>query len=151
MRRPAVVTLMIMAGFLAACGRGDMFSPIQFAHARGRWEAHEPVAYRFRISRSCECTGTEAVIVEVRNGVVQSRRYAANGALVPAEGPGLYPSIDGIFDLIEQFRREGVDQIAVRYDDELGYPRSISVDRYREAVDDEVYYSIRDFERLPAD
>jgi hypothetical protein len=80
------------------------------------------------------------VVVTVRNGAIESRHYTRDGAIVPAEYAELFPSVEGLFDIIETARREGAAQLDVSYDPTLGYPVRIAIDWHATHVDDEVTY-----------
>jgi hypothetical protein len=118
----------------------------QLADARVRWAERGPDAYSMTVMRGCECL-PEVVgpaIVTVENGAI-SARYASTGAPVPMTYAGAFPNVEGLFDLIEQAQKDNYDDIDVEYDQELGYPIRISLDRDKRAIDDEMGVYVRDF------
>ena len=127
---------------LAACS--DATAPDEKLNAaRRRWAQQGPASYSMVVHRSCECTpeGAGPVLVRVRNGAVESRQYTATGASVPASLADVFPSVEGLFQLIEDARRQRPNSLEVRYDATLGYPTLISVDFDRMIADDEFVYT----------
>ncbi len=64
--------------------------------AHGRWPR--------TIARSCYCAAeiNRSVGVVVPNGVVESRRYVDTGAAVAPQFIQYFPSVDGLFALLEE-------------------------------------------------
>jgi hypothetical protein len=116
------------------------------ALARARWAQRGPASYSITVARSCECLDewTGPVVVIVRNGVVESRHYTRDGAAVPPQYADLFPSVEGLFGIIETARREGAAQLDVSYDPTFGYPARIAIDWHATHVDDEVTYRASD-------
>jgi len=134
------------AATLGACD-GPTAPGWQLQVARLKWERTRPAAYTFSIARWCYCMqeGIGPVIVSVRDGVVESRTYAGSGAAVGPTYADFFPTVDGLFELIEDARRQGADAIDVTYDPALGFPVVISIDYVRAAADDEITYRATDF------
>lgn len=116
---------------------------------RDRWSRTGVVSYRFTISRGCFCTPEMSgpVVVEVRDGEVVSRHYEGGSAVDP-QFAGLFVTVPGLFDIIEDAIRSQAASLSVRYDPELGYPRSIAVDPVAGLADDEVSYRVTSFSAL---
>ena len=115
--------------------------------AQARWAEQGPASYRITVSRLCECLPEMSgpVVVVVRNRLVESRRYTSTDAAVPSTHAALFPTIDGLFDIIEAARREDAARLDVTYDPTYGYPTRIVIDYDAVTVDDEVVYQVRDF------
>jgi hypothetical protein len=84
------------------------------------------------------------VVVEVRDKVIQLRRYQTGAPVDPAYA-SLFMDVPGLFDIINEAITAKAAAISVRYNDHLGYPESIAIDRVAGAVDDEVSYRISGF------
>ena len=115
--------------------------------AQARWNERRPVSYRYTVSRSCECAPESLgpVIVTVTNGAVQSRRYSSTGADVPQTYAESFPTIDELFEIIDEARRDRVAHLDVDYDPTWGFPTRISIDRDAGTVDDEILYTVSAF------
>lgn len=136
--RPAILMGLILAG-LAACD--DATGPgIELELARARWAQHGPPSYTITVARLCECLETGPVEVTVRNGVIESRTLTRNGAPVPSSYAELFPSVEGLFEQIENAQRTRVARLDVAFHPTYGYPARIEIDHSRPAVDDEVTY-----------
>lgn len=141
-----------VAPFLAAVSLacGDSTSPEEgdLRAARRRWETAGRLSYSFTLSRSCECTPEMAgpVRVTVQDGAVVSRVYVSGGGPVPPVLESAFPSIDGLFELIEEALRQNAYSLDVRYDATLGYPTIISVDYDRQIADDEFVHIVSDYQ-----
>jgi hypothetical protein len=121
--------------------------PIDLAAARRRWVQFAPAAYQITVGRSCFCGPdvTRAVVVMVRNGQVESRRYEDTGADVPAQIAPAYPTVDGLFDVIAEAIGQHAATVDVLYDASRGFPVSIEIDGSLMIADDEMFYGTRNF------
>jgi hypothetical protein len=93
--------------------------------------------YEYVYRRSCECKPQtmEPARVEVRSSVVAAVTYRNTGQA--AASILAYPTIDGLFDLIEDAIDRGAAGLMVSYDGVFGYPTEISIDYDLEVADDE--------------
>ena len=114
---------------VAACSGSAATGPQAELHdARSRWVAQAPASYSMVVNRLCECLPEMAdrALITVRNGVVESRRYVANGNDVPPEYASGYPTVPEMFAMIEEAMRNDVRPIEVQYAP-AGYPTRISI------------------------
>ena len=142
--RAAVVTM----GMAALVSCSSLAGPkAELAEARVRWSQRGPSSYVMTVVRGCECTPlmTGPVVITVQNDVVVSRIYKNSGAAVTADYFQLFPAVDGLFEAIDTLHGEEPHDIHVDYDQSLGYPVSISVDRNKDYVDDEFTVRISGF------
>ena len=112
--------------------------------ARARWERVAPASYTMIVFRSCECLPEMSgpVVVAVRDGAVESRHYARSGAAVTPEYAALFPTVEGLFALVDAAAREGITPLEVRYDVALGFPTYIALG---DPATDAPAYSVSDF------
>ena len=119
----------VMLSSAAACNSGSTSPTTRLASARARWTRVGPASYTYTIMRSCECTAESSgpVIVSVRDGVVESRRYAQTGASVTSQYATTFPAVEGLFALIDDAIARGTRPLTVQYDATLGYPTRIAL------------------------
>lgn len=100
----------------------------ELAIGRARWAMAGPASYTVVVSRACECLEAAAgpVLVSVRNGVAQSRQYTRTGAPVSMRDDW-FPTIEGLFTVIDAAIRDGITPIDVTYDATLGYPTRVFI------------------------
>lgn len=136
-----------VAGFYRVRSPGPGWS-----EARQKWESLSVREYRYHFRRSCFCFGAPGDgIVHVKDGKVVEVEELNSPRVPPgpvAGDPTLYPTIDGLFDLLDQFVRDSADVLQFDLDPDLGMPTLISVDRLLGAIDDEVAYSASEFQRI---
>jgi hypothetical protein len=65
-------------------------------------------------------------LVTVRDGVVESRRYVADGTDVPEQFAAVFPTVPEMFEMIEEATRQGVQPIDVQYSP-MGYPTRVAL------------------------
>ena len=63
---------------------------------------------------------------------------------------GAYKTIDELFDVIKDARTRSAYKLEVEYDDSKGFPVSIDIDYIKDAVDDEIFYSISEYQEYRA-
>lgn len=92
--------------------------------ARARWTSLAPAAYAITIVRDCECLPEMSgpVTIVVRNGIVESRYYVQSGATVANTYAALFPTVTGLFSLLEAAVRDGTLPLRAQFDPALGYP-----------------------------
>ena len=140
-----------LAATLLLSGCGSATDPTsELRAARTRWQRTHPANYAYTLARSCECVpGTSGPArIEVRDDVVQSRTYTYDGAAVDPKFADAFPTMDGLFAIIEEAAAHG-QSVDATYDARYGYPRRIAIDREHWEVDGGANLTIRDFQPLP--
>ena len=87
------------------------------------------------------------VRIDVRNGAVTSRVYVATGATVDPKWADLFPTIDGLFVMIDGASERG-ETVEAAYDAHYGYPHRIAIDREHWEVDGGANIVVDDFRPL---
>ncbi|MEP6621274.1 MAG: DUF6174 domain-containing protein [bacterium] len=131
-----------MAAFLTVSGCHDT---TEAESARARWAANQPAAYVFTMKRVCFCGDIRAVVVSVRNGSVESRKYEDTGADVPGTFSALYPAVEGLFAIVNDAVARKAESIQATYDPSRGFPVQIDITNMRNAADDGLSVTVRDF------
>lgn len=111
---------------------------------RAFWESNRPSSYVYEVERWCNCPKEEQgpVRVKVEGTVVLERRYPETGAVVASSLDSAFPSVDGLFDMLEDAARREPWSINVNWDPELGYPRDFYVDFESNVLYDELSYRV---------
>lgn len=137
----------LAAATLTACN-GPTAPERELRAARALWVQRRPASYDITVARFCFCTseGVGPAIVSVRDGVVTSRTYVATGSAVGPTYADLFPSIDGLFQKIDDARRRRAASLSVEYDRAFGFPTVIAIDYDRTMADDEITYRATNFQ-----
>ena len=150
MKTKLVSLLFVLVLLISACG-GSGGSELQ--QNREKWEEQNIEHYRYTVVVTCFCifAGAE-VTYEVQNGQVVNETIMPHPdrQIDPAEISGFYQeynTIEKVFDFVENVSNEA-DEVTVEYDPTYGYPTEISIDYVKEAIDDELYLSLRNLEPL---
>ena len=80
---------------------------------------------------------------------IETLVYSDSGLTVKPENRRYFPTIDGLFDVVETVLKDGADDLEVRWHEDLGYPKTINIDYIQNAIDDEVSFSVLRFEAGP--
>jgi Family of unknown function (DUF6174) len=156
LRLPRVLSVLLITASLSACtiitGPDDEWDREQrdLSRARRLWSAQRIDDYEFVVRRECFCPmGGVAVRVQVRNYLVVSREIDLTGVAVPSSLAYLYPSIDGLFGLIQGAIDDRAHEITTRYDSSYGFPTDLWIDYDRRVADEEEGYVLLRFRELP--
>ena len=116
-----------------------------------RWTRSQPMHYRYTLELMCLCPPqfTKPVSIEVKNGVTTSITYVEDGT--PAEPAYFdrYATIEKLFAVLQEALGRPGARLNVTYHSHLGYPMRAAIDYQPNAVDDEIYFTVRDVVALP--
>ncbi len=144
---PLVRQALIVGGLAVlcvGCRRGDDLERERqkLDHAVALWTQSDPGDYTYRYTHACYCEqGGRTVIITVRGDSVVAIEDALSGEAV-ALSPGLYTTVDGLFGLIHDALLRNPDHLEASYDEARGFPRTLSVDYYRQADNDEFGFDV---------
>ena len=140
----ALVCAVLVLG--AACSSSTAVER-DLAAAKRRWSVTAPAAYQITVAPSCFCPSevTRPATLTVRDGQVESRRYVDTGADVDPRYATSFPSVDGLFAIIDAAVARGAARVEATYDATRGYPISIAIDYLFQVADDESFYGASDF------
>jgi hypothetical protein len=135
---------------LAACGIlgvGEDSNRELLERNLRKWANNAPADYHFVFQRVCFCPQEIVAPVEVTvaDGVVVSRRYVESGQPVTAQYTALFPTMEGVFEVIEDALDRDADRLEVTYDGRYGLPTDATIDYILNAVDDELAFRVRSF------
>jgi hypothetical protein len=147
--KKSIILLLIVA--VAAC---TAVVGTDFSRNRNRWQQAGIQNYSYSLRVVCFCPFVEQMPlhIEVRNGETVSMTYA-DGTPVETSDPNYdlfskYATIDKIFADLEANLNGGADVVKASYDLVNGYPTQIDYDFVKEAIDDELYLTIDNFQKL---
>lgn len=148
--------LVLMTLVLAACSAiaGAAGNQSEIEQNKEKWQDANISHYRYRLHISCFCVFVEnmPLVIEVQDGEVVSMEFQNGVEIDPAIRQDLfdkYATIDRLFAELEAGLNGAADKVTVEYDATYGFPTRADIDFIEEAIDDELYLSISDFEALP--
>ena len=124
----------------------DTLTSTQSDHAL--WNALEIKNYDFVYQVACFCgfTGPNPVKLSVRGGIVVKALPGDSAAFLGTIPPAsTYPTIDSLFVILENAQKNTPNGVTVQFDPTYHYPIRISIDPIKNAVDDEITYTIKSF------
>jgi hypothetical protein len=144
MRRVALTAVLVLAcsGALATVAAGQLVDDhARLQAAQAKWKAQHLRSYRFRLRVQCFCPDVaRPMTIVVRGG----RSTGARGSWrFLATVPRLFAQIRQALDDPE------AGAVVAHYDARRGFPRSVSIDRIRSAIDDEISWTADRFAPLP--
>ncbi len=144
------LTLLLLAIILTACS----FGASEFDQNTAKWDNANVTHYRYNLDISCFCAfrSEMPLTIEVKDGEVVSMTRM-DGSTVKAGEPLYdaaiaYSTMERVFDSLKADLNGGAEKVTVTYDPTYGYPNKIDIDNIIQAVDDELYIQISNFEVL---
>lgn len=141
--RPSRWSTWLVPFLLAACeplGLGDDGRD-RLEENRRRWERNGYASYDLTVRAHCFCGIVEPVRIEVRDGVRVATILVSSGEPVPVQADW-FPTVPGLFDIVEDAIERDAHALDVRYHDDLGVPMRIEIDYIGNAIDDEVTWTV---------
>ena len=148
MRSRFVLHALLLTSVMFA-GCGGLTGPAdgrraELAANQRKWAASGLTSYVFTLGMECFCAINGPVVVTVVNDSVSRVQLTGSDSTVNA--PWL-PTINKLFDVIQQDLDRNAFVLRVTYDPTLGYPTEIVSDPVANVADDEVTYTARDVRR----
>ncbi len=152
---PRLLFALLAGASLSACtiitGPDDEWDREQrdLSRARRLWSSQGIDDYEFVVRRDCYCAlGGVVVRVVVQDHLVVSREIDLTGVAVPSSMAYLYPSIEGLFGVLQGAIDDRADEVTVRYDASFGFPTDLWIDYDRRMADEEEGYVLLRFREL---
>ncbi len=137
----AVIAIAATALTASACG-DDGTGLDDLEDQRERWEAQGISDYTYDIRRNCFCGHVNPVRVTVRDGQ-RIRAYDLERELeLIGEEATWYPTVDGLFDILEDAYARDAFSVRVEYDPQMGYPTSFFIDYSENMADEELGFDV---------
>lgn len=127
-----------------------------YEQALEKWEENKIPNYEFSYNVGCFCPQlTPALIVVNSDSVYQVLESGTRDSLFIQTGEStfeyagdiyksFYYTIDGLFEVVKNARGDAY-KLNVEYNNDIGFPESIDIDYIKNAIDDEIGYSVSDY------
>lgn len=114
-----------------------------------KWQKAGIDDYSFTLQRNCFCRGdaTRPVNIEVQDGKIASATFADTGEPLPADTDFNKLTVNDLFKQVGEVLSSGAERVDVKYDPKYGFPTSIYIDRSSQIADEEVGFTISNFQR----
>jgi len=145
---PARTGWMIVVALLIGCSNPLGPEQDSLSAARARWTSFSSVdGYTFQFRRACFCPPdtVRETRIEVLSGIVNSATYTDTGEPVTVPLDEL-PTIDDLFDEIQSAIDNEAFTLVATYDQDRGFPTSVSIDFIEFAIDDEMSFTVTAFQ-----
>jgi hypothetical protein len=142
-RLPPAWALLLLAGCGAEPGP-ELELAEEIAVQRAVWEAGRPARYRMILRHLCFCppAAVGPVEVVVDGDTVTRRTYWTSGEAVDPSLADAFPTVAGLFDLLEGAVAGGADEVEVEWDPDTGAPRDLFIDYDTGVADEERGYRL---------
>lgn len=137
---------LFLLALLAGAAHGDT-SRQDFTAARQVWDTAGIHDYQFTLAQHCFCPAEEAIRIVVRQDTVASASYTPSGQALSSDRLKSLPSLNAIFQKIEEGYARNAARIQLSLNPEYGYPERVFIDYTTMIADEELIYLIRDFSR----
>jgi hypothetical protein len=138
---------------LAGCGAvlGPRGQLEELRNNRQRWEAVRAEDYVYAVRALCFCGEATlgAVRVTVSGDEVVSRTVVETDEPVDPIFGETIPSVDGLFDVLEDAYERDAFSVEVTYHASLGIPIDIAIDYIELAIDEELGYAVTELPGPP--
>lgn len=124
---------------------------VTLAQNRQKWDALNITHYRFKLVAGCFCSfrNRMPLAIEVKDAKILS--IVDNDGKPTTEFDDIfnkYNTIERLFSTLDSALNGDADKTTVTYNTEYGYPASIYIDYIQLAADDEMSFTVSDFETL---
>lgn len=145
-RRASFVVLLLSTLGAATCDiSGPGVSELhELSRNQTRWSRVGPDAYSYVIRRLCFCIGPATVpgrVTVLEDGTVE-RVYVESGEDVPEDLRDLFPTVEGLFDVLQDAFERDAHRIDVTYDPSSGVPLDIFIDYQENVADEELGFDV---------
>ena len=144
------IILLVLALILTACSAS---ASTEFDKNLVKWQDANIAHYRYDIFVSCFCAFRDdmPMIIEVNNGEIVSITSAKGNIITPSDSlyevVKNYAGMDALFTQLKDASAEA-DKVEVTYDPTYGFPAILAIDQIEQAMDDELYITVDNFEIL---
>ena len=116
--------------------------------ARATWSRTGPASYEYVYHELCFCAIVEPVRITVTEDRVTAASFVETGEPLSEDQVSWMPTVDDLFDRLEDVLGQDPVQYSVDFDPDMGYPSEASVDISRQIADEE--FSFTAYDLVPA-
>lgn len=148
---PALALALATSGCTIITGPDDEwdFEQRNLTRAQRSWSSNFIDDYEYVVRRNCFCSmGGVSVRVVVQNDRVVAREIEGTATPVPSSIAYLYPTIDGLFSIVQDAIDQRAYRIDATYDRDYGFPTDFYIDYDRRIADEEEGYTLVRFRAL---
>ncbi len=141
---PLLVLTLVASGCDALTGPSHSD---RLADAILRWDGAQKVAYEMDLIRGCYCGYVDAghvITIQVNDGAIVDARFKNSGDPIEGADRDALPTVSSLFAIIADAIEQKAYQLTVQYHPDHGAPMSIGIDYIKDAIDDELTFSILD-------
>ncbi len=131
-----------------ACGDELTGPEKDIRDGREAWEDAGLSSYEYEYHQSCFCALIVPVRIIVEADSVVAAFFVEGEEPLPPDQVGWLPTVDDLFDRLEDALARDPVQYRVEYDAALGYPTSASVDVSHQIADEEFSFTASDLAPL---
>jgi len=110
----------------------------ELERARARWAAVGPSSYTYGLERICFCPPVGPARITVEAGEVVSVEWLEPSPEWSQPQAEWYPSVDGLFQLIDAALAQRAHSVQVTYDPTNGVPLELYIDYSEQIADEEL-------------
>ncbi|PID49135.1 MAG: hypothetical protein CR991_07865 [Proteobacteria bacterium] len=127
--------------------------PEAFTQNQNKWNSlanvnNSPLEYTLQQSCFCPNDYTRPMNINEQNGRIKSAHYADTGEAVPNYIVDSLLTINERFEQLQDAYESDAEQVQVTYDAQYGFPSSVFIDQSTLVADEEMAYTIKDFNWL---
>jgi len=151
--------LLLLISVLIGCNNDDVSNNEikKLDEAIKKWQANKTPDYSFIYEEQCFCPYFGKVEVLVFSDSVYAVKDPETGEDVTIDigngvenlidvYPDIFKTIDEIFERLQEASLIA-DEMEGNYDSQYGYPKQVSIDYYKYAVDDEITYLLSNYKK----
>lgn len=140
------IVLIIVVCAMTACQSNndrDNLAQARDAYSRNlaKWGDADIHDYQFIYNTYCFCVMLQNVVIVVQQDKVTSAFYQASGEYLPDNQLAGLPTIDSLFNIIEDAINRNAYRLTASYNDDYGYPAEVSIDYEKNTIDEEFGFS----------
>ncbi|SKA94952.1 hypothetical protein SAMN02745130_03704 [Thiothrix eikelboomii] len=115
--------------------------------AEAVWRQKRPAHYAYQLQTSCFCPPeyTQPIAIRVFQGKIQQADLVTSRKPLPPERKGDAKTIEELFKLIRDAINRPAASVKITYDQQYGFPSTISIDLDQMMADEEMYYTVQAF------